>query len=63
MQIHDELSYEVYPGEEQYVMEFKRIMQEFEDTKVPIVADLEFTSTTWADKQEYNSMEEVDLSE
>lgn len=63
MQIHDELSYEVYPGEEQHVMEFKRIMQEFDDTMVPIVADLEFTSTTWADKKEYNNMEEVDLSE
>ena len=63
MQIHDELSYEVYPGEEQYVMEFKRIMQEFDDSMVPIVADLGFTSTTWADKQEYESMEEVLASE
>lgn len=63
MQIHDELSYEVYPGEEQYVMEFKRIMQEFDDSMVPIVADLEFTATTWADKKEYENMEEVLASE
>ena len=63
MQIHDELSYEVYPGEEQYVMEFKKIMQKFDGTYVPIIADLEFTSTNWADKKEYEDMKEVDESE
>ena len=52
MQIHDEISYEVYPGEEKHVLEFKRIMQKFEGSYVPIVADLEFTTTSWADKEE-----------
>lgn len=60
MQIHDELSYEVYPGEEQHVMEFKRIMQKFDGTLVPIIADLEFSTSSWADKKEYDSMEEVE---
>lgn len=52
MQIHDEISYEIYPGEEEHVKEFKRIMQKFEGSYVPIIADLEFTTTTWADKEE-----------
>ena len=52
MQIHDEISYEIYPGEEKHVQEFKRIMQKFEGSYVPIVADLEFTTTNWADKEE-----------
>lgn len=52
MQIHDEISYEIYPGEEEHVKEFQRIMQKFEGSYVPIVADLEFTTTNWADKEE-----------
>lgn len=59
MQIHDEISYEIYPGEEKYVYEFKRIMQKFDGTYVPIVADLEFTTTSWADKYETDNIEEV----
>lgn len=52
MQIHDEISYEIYPGEEEHVKEFQRIMQKFKGSYVPIVADLEFTTTNWADKEE-----------
>ena len=57
MQIHDEISYEIYPGEEKHVMEFKRIMQRFDGSYVPIIADLEFTTTSWADKEEVDSIE------
>ena len=57
MQIHDEISYEIYPGEEKHVVEFKKIMQKFEGSYVPIVADLEFTTTTWADKEEVDEIE------
>ena len=56
MQIHDELSYEIYPGEEHHVAEFQKIMQKFDGTYVPIVADLEFTTTSWADKEECDSV-------
>ena len=52
MQIHDEISYEIYPGEEKHVKQFQKIMQKFEGSYVPIVADLEFTTTNWADKEE-----------
>lgn len=57
MQIHDEISYEIYPGEEEHVKEFQKIMQEFSDGIVPIVADLEFTTTSWADKYECEEIE------
>lgn len=56
MQIHDELSYEIFPGEEHHVAQFQRIMQEWEGCIVPIVADLEFTTTTWAAKEEVDSL-------
>ncbi len=56
MQIHDEISYEIYPGEEEHVLEFKKIMQKFEGSYVPIIADLEFTKTNWADKEECESV-------
>lgn len=52
MQIHDEISYEIYPGEEAHVKVFQQIMQKFDGSYVPIVADLEFTTTSWADKEE-----------
>lgn len=57
MQIHDELSYEIYPGEEHHIEHIRAIMQSWEDTIVPIVADLEFTQTTWADKKEVDTLE------
>ena len=56
MQIHDDISYEIYPGEEKHVAEFQKIMQKFEGSYVPIVADLEFTTTNWADKVEVDKL-------
>lgn len=56
MQIHDELSYELYPGEEKHIEEFRKIMQTWENTLVPIVADLEFSTTTWANKEEVDKI-------
>jgi DNA polymerase-1 len=52
MQIHDEISFEIYPGEEEHVYKFKEIMQEFDGAYVPVIADLEFTTTTWGEKYE-----------
>ena len=39
-------------GEEEHVYKFKEIMQQFDDAYVPVIADLEFTKTTWGDKYE-----------
>ena len=52
MQIHDEISFEIAEGEEQHVYKFKEIMQEFDGSYVPVIADLEFTKTTWGEKYE-----------
>lgn len=60
MQIHDELSWSFCPEDGVEVLfEFKKIMEDWADGQVPIVADMEITTSTWADKQEVNSVEEI----
>ena len=58
MQIHDELSWEKHKDEDTVFFEFKRIMEDWDDTLVPIVADMELTKTTWAEKFEINSIKD-----
>ncbi|MEC1665774.1 DNA polymerase [Bacillus halotolerans] len=50
--IHDELQFLVYKGEEWIFPHIKRIMEDVEWMQVPVVVDLEITETTWADKKE-----------
>ena len=59
MQIHDELSWEMYKGEEHEAFTFQHIMEDWEDTYVPIVADMEITTTTWAEKYEIHSLKDI----
>lgn len=59
MNIHDEMSFEVYEGEEHIIFEIQKIMQDFNGGLVPIVADLEVTTTTWAEKKECETLEDV----
>ena len=60
MQIHDELSWSFCPEDGVEVLfEFKKIMEDWEDGQVPIVADMEITTSTWADKQEVNLVEQI----
>ena len=61
MNIHDELSF-VHNGDplETY-FEIKKIMQDWPDTLVPIVADMEATNTTWAGKKDVESIEDLRL--
>ena len=59
MQIHDELSWSLYAGEENEFFKLQEIMETWEDTMVPIVADMEITKTNWAEKTEVNSLEEL----
>ena len=60
MQIHDELSWEHHidddPAE---FFEFKHIMEDWDEALVPIVADMEVTTTTWAEKVEVETEEEL----
>ena len=60
MQIHDELSWSFCPEDGvEILFEFKKIMEDWDDGQVPIVADMEITTSTWANKQEVNSVEEL----
>lgn len=59
MQIHDELSWCLYKGEEEEFFKLQEIMESWEDTMVPIVADMEITHTNWAEKFEVNTVEEM----
>lgn len=60
MQIHDELSFEWHKDDPPEIwFEVKRIMESWEDGLVPIVADMELTTTDWANKFEINSLEEL----
>lgn len=53
MQIHDELSWERHEDDDLiHFKNMKHIMEDFPDTFVPIVVDIESTETNWAEKQE-----------
>jgi DNA polymerase-1 len=51
MNIHDELSFEIYKGEEFLVDKIKAIMENVPRMIIPVVAELETTQTNWADKE------------
>jgi DNA polymerase-1 len=50
--IHDELQFLVYEGEEWIFPHIKAIMEDVDWMQVPVVVDLEISETTWADKKE-----------
>lgn len=50
MNIHDELSWERYSSESDVFYRFKEIMEDWPDTLVPIIAEMEISYSTWADK-------------
>ena len=52
MNIHDELSFEVYKGEEFLIPAIKKIMEDVDWMTVPVVADVEITHTNWAEKED-----------
>ena len=60
MNIHDELSWErhISDGPELF-FEFKRIMQDWQDAMVPIVAEMDATNTTWSGKKGVDTYEEL----
>ena len=60
MQIHDELSWEKHKDDSPEVfMEMQKIMEDWSDTLVPIVSDMEATKTTWAAKKKIKSIDEL----
>lgn len=60
MQIHDELSWEYDPSDPPEIFfKFKEIMEDWKDTKVPIIADMEISTSSWADKKEISTIDEL----
>lgn len=60
MQIHDELSWEKHKDDPLEVfIEMQRIMGDWTDTLVPIVAEMDATKTTWANKKGINGLNEL----
>lgn len=60
MQIHDELSWEYDPQDPPEIFfKFKEIMEDWEETKIPIIADMEISTTSWADKKEIETLEQL----
>ncbi len=52
MNIHDELSFEIYEGEEFLIPILKEIMEDVDWMIVPVIADVEKTKTSWAEKED-----------
>jgi DNA polymerase I-like protein with 3'-5' exonuclease and polymerase domains len=50
MNIHDEMSFEIYDGEEFLIPQIKAIMEDVPKMIVPVVAEVETTTTSWAEK-------------
>ena len=60
MQVHDELSWEYHKDDDPKIFsDFKQIMENWPDTMVPIVADMEATSTDWASKTTVENVYEI----
>ena len=49
--IHDEIGYEIYKGEEFLIPQIKAIMENLKGTYVPMVSEVEITTTTWDEKK------------
>ena len=58
-QIHDELLFIVPPDEIEHVYEFKRIMEDTHGWYVPIVAEIDASNTTWADKKPMDNIDQI----
>lgn len=58
-QIHDELLFIVPPDELEHVYKFKTIMEDTNGWYVPIVAEIDASNTTWADKKPIDNLEQL----
>lgn len=62
MQIHDELSWERYKTDPaDMFFEYQRIMQDWPDGLVPLVAEMEVTNSSWAEKVEVKTIDQLQL--
>jgi DNA polymerase-1 len=61
MQIHDELMWERHKDDLDVFFDFKRIMEDWPDTFVPIVAEMDASNASWADKKGVHNLEELQV--
>lgn len=59
--IHDEIQFMVYEGEEWIFPHIKRIMEDVDWMQVPVVVDLEISETNWAEKEERDVNEFINI--
>lgn len=59
MNIHDELSWLKHKDEDEVFFELKKIMEDWDVTQVPIVAEMEATATSWSAKKGIHNIEEL----
>lgn len=59
MNIHDECSFELNGADPEVIFKVKEIMEDFPEFYVPVVADIEVTKKTWADKEEFDDIESI----
>lgn len=52
MTVHDEIMFRSVPGEEHIIRKCREIMEDHDWHMIPIVADIEKTTTSWADAEE-----------
>jgi DNA polymerase-1 len=52
--VHDELQFRVHPQEDWIIPSLKKIMEDTPEIQIPIIAEIEFTETNWADKKEWH---------
>ena len=58
-QIHDELLFIVPPEEVQEVFAFKAIMEDTHGWYIPIIAEIDASNTTWAEKQPMDNIDQI----
>ncbi len=54
MNIHDELSFEIAKTDIAVLPKIKAIMEDIQNTPIPIVVDMEVSKKSWADKEPYD---------
>lgn len=59
MNIHDELSWLKHRDELDIFFDLKKLMENWEDTQVPIVAEMDATASTWSAKKGIHNKEEL----
>jgi DNA polymerase-1 len=58
MCIHDELLFSIHDDDPEFLLtRFKNIMEDYEESLVPIVAEIDITETTWNEKHLYKTSE------